>query len=347
MPVDLEAMRAIAVRLYAPRVEEEYGSAGVMALRALLAGLHEIHRRVAYERIRFGLTVFVPLKADEVVLGQRESADIPSVELTASVADAATVQVLPGGRFRLWPMAADPSSLADRAVVYSFTDGDYFVLRGELERVPNPTGFPSAFGVPTFVDLNEALEFYGVNLARYSTCHILRQCWFDDRRCYLINRPEAVMRRSLAQHLRSTLRSHELVELREEQNVDETRPVDIKVVWSLTNRLALIEVKWMGNSVNKRGDAPGMRYTGNRAREGAQQLNDYLDSNVQHAPQHVTRGYLVVFDARRRGLNDLEAKPTHQDARYYSNQEVNFNPKFHLLRADFAPPIRFFLEPAA
>lgn len=345
--VDLEAMRTIAVTMYAPRIEQQYGDRGTQALGVLLTGIHEVHRRVAYEALTGGLTIFVPLDDADVPLGPATSADLPLNELVPRVRGSATVQVLAGGRVRLWPEAVDPLSLADRAIVYSFTDADYFVLGGDLQRVPNPTGFPSAFGVPTFVDLDDALSFYGVNLARYSTCHILSECWFDDARCFLRNKPEETMRRSLAQHLRSTLRGHELVELREEQNVDETHPVDIKVTWSLTNRLALIEVKWMGDSVNDAGDAPGTGYRDARALAGAQQLSDYLDANVQRAPQHVTRGYLVVFDARRRSLTEVTTRPAPADARYYADKEVAFDPAFHLQRQDFAYPIRYFLEPAA
>jgi hypothetical protein len=343
--IDLDAMKAIAVQLYAPRIGQQYGTAGVDALRRLLPAVHEAHRRVAYERLSEGLVVFASLDPGDAPLDPSGSAEVPPMELTPRVQGAATLQVLTDNRLRLWPILADPVSLAERAVVYHFAGTDHFVLNGQLDAVPNPTGFPSAFGLPTFVDLDDALAFYSVNFARYSMCEILARCWHDDRRLFLTNKPEAIMRRSLARHLRSTLRGHELVETREEQNVDESHPVDIKVTWSLSNRLALIEVKWLGDSVNEDGTASQTRYRDARAREGAQQLSDYLDANIARAPQHVTQGYLVVFDARRRGLRQPGEGISESDARYYANREIEYDPDFHQIRVDFSPPSRFYLEP--
>jgi hypothetical protein len=156
------------------------------------------------------------------------------------------------------------------------------------------------------------------------------------------------MRESLAQHLRSSLRDHGIFEVREEQNVDESHPVDIKVTWSFTNNLALIEIKWLGQSVNAMGDGMGTRYGESRAREGAKQLADYLDGNLQRAPLHQTRGYLIVFDARREGLS-FPPSITLAEARAYWDRDIEYDPRYdvtRMVRNDFAPPLRFYLEPA-
>ena len=203
--------------------------------------------------------------------------------------------------------------------------------------------------MPTFFDLDRALRHYANGLARYSTCHILRAIWVDDKRLVLVNKPEQIMRRSLAQFLRCTLRDHELVEIREEQNVDETHPVNIKVTWSFSNRIAIIEIKWMGDSVHIGGLRLSTNYRDQRARDGAFQLAEYLENNRQHAPMHVTRGYLVVYDARRRGLHKRPVKQylSRGNAIYYVDREIQFDPRYELIRDDFAPPVRIYLEPTS
>lgn len=342
-------MRQIAADLYASRVEQIYGPKGTDALRRLLRAVHAVHEHAAYELLPHGFTVVEPLEesSEPVVSG---SANVQGRNLPNSM-QGRHVTVQAAGERRFYLADGEPGDMAVLAagtLVYRYRDGDYIFVEGSFNEMPNPTGFPSQFGVPTFVDLDDALEYYASALARQSTCHILRQCWWDpDGRLVLSNKPEIHMRRSLAQHLRSTLRGHELIELREEQNVDESHPVDIKVTWSLSSRIALIEVKWMGDSVNEEGDSIATRYRDQRARDGAQQLANYLDANVQNAPQHVSRGYLVVYDARRRGVRLQGGNATSDDPRYYANREVAYGPEYHLDRDSFAAPVRFFLEPAS
>jgi hypothetical protein len=155
------------------------------------------------------------------------------------------------------------------------------------------------------------------------------------------SKPERKMRQSLTQYLKIRLRGN--IEVRPEQVVDESHPVDIKVTWFLSNRLALIEIKWLGKSRNARSLTTS--YSIGRARKGARQLADYIDGNASQAPIHVSRGYLVVIDGRRYGLNINVASVNHKRGMYYANSEISYNPKFHKLRPDFEEPIRMFAEP--
>jgi hypothetical protein len=350
MIIDPDEVLAIASGLYARRVEQIYGSNGSRALRNVLRAVNIVHRYLPYEIMTGGVTIFGLLEpgtgVDTSALG--EGVEITASELSSRFNGAATLQPLSRGRFRFWPKVADDiPSLAGTAVVYHYADGDYFVLDGSLEKVPNQTGFPSAFGAPTFFDLDDALRHYSNALARCSTCHILGAIWYDGNRLVLVNKPEETMRSSLAQFLRCTLRDHELVEIREEQNVDETRPVDIKVAWSFSNRIAIIEVKWLGDTVDVNGLRLGLRYRDARAREGASQLAGYLQRNRPRVPMHITRGYLVVFDARRKGLNRqiVDQHISRADAFYYADREIYFDPRYETVRDDFAPPVRIYLEP--
>ncbi len=348
MLFDLDVMRGIARREFTTRVENHYGEAGMNALKRVLEGLHEGHIWLAYETLS-SLTLFVPLdEGVEPDLGHA-GVRIPANQLSQFITSVGTLRANSDGTYQVWTDAVDPIMLGSTSVVYNFTDADYFVIDGQLERVENPTPFPSMFGLPTFVDLQAALDHYSAHLARYTTCKVLADCWYGPRRILLANKPEQTMRRSLAQYLKSTLRDHEAIEVREEQIVDESHPVDIKVTWSMPHRLALIEIKWLGNCVNAAGDTISTTsYRDARAREGAQQLVEYLDENRPHAPTHVTVGYLVVFDARRDGIRDIgsEESVDGAEAVAYRATPISFDPEWHLVRTDFAEPCRIFLEPS-
>jgi hypothetical protein len=152
------------------------------------------------------------------------------------------------------------------------------------------------------------------------------------------------MRESLAQHLIVTLRDH--AEVREEQNVNDTQPIDIKVTWSLADQLSLIEIKWVGRSVDDQGEELATEYWApSRPRAGAKQLADYLEENKDRAPEHGTEGYLVVYDARREGLTDLPPQLTNEQAVAYADSTIEYDPAYQDIRNDFRNPIRFWLEP--
>jgi hypothetical protein len=133
-------------------------------------------------------------------------------------------------------------------------------------------------------------------------------------------------------------------DVRPEQNVDETQPIDIKVTFDSPRHVALIEIKWLGKSRNEDGSM-ATQYTEYRAREGATQLAGYLDANHPYDPENKTRGYLVVIDARRRGLNENSTTVSAADGMFYENSEVAYDPAYHTTRNDFAPPLRMFVEP--
>lgn len=343
---DLEAMRSISKQLFSHRIEQVYGPAGSTALRRLLEAVNRTHKEIPFENMTRGLTVIAPLDPATDPIELEGGIEVMPGDLAVRFRGTGTVQALPGGRLRFWPTLIDEfTELWRDSVIYHFHGGDYFVIEGALAEVPNPTGFPSVFGLPTFVELEAALGFYANQLVRYSTCKILRTCWHGNGRILLKNKPEEVMRESLTQYLRSTLRNQEIVEVREEQNMDESKPVDIKVTWSLSNRMAIIEIKWLGSSVNSKGTRVSTVYTESRALEGALQLANYLEDNRERSPLHVTKGYLVVFDARRRGLGSRNIVDSLSDANaeYYADLEIAYDPQYETRRSDFASPSRFFM----
>lgn len=161
----------------------------------------------------------------------------------------------------------------------------------------------SIFFQPTYKELDEAMDYYNTRYVRDSLCGILAQAWTDGTKSEFVQKPEHFMRDSLWQCLQNILRNHTV---KREQIVDATHPVDIKVTWPTINNVALIEVKWLGDSGNT-------QYRDARANEGAKQLIDYLAAAHQEEPDKHFVGYLTVFDGRRgKCKNQYE----HQDIKY-------------------------------
>lgn len=220
--------------------------------------------------------------------------------------------------------------------------GEYLRVYDNLIEVNAPlnTG-KSVFDKEHFVNLREALQRYSNAMVKESTCHIIQSCWHDTNRIVLSNRPEEKMQKSLSNYLRASLRE---AEVDEEHNTDRTNPVDIRITWMFENRTALIEIKWLGKSVSSSGGFTA--YYDQRARDGAQQLANYLDNQQTSTPGRPTKGYLVVIDARRKGVSSPSVSSIScREGLHYLHKDVEYDPPFHELRSDFSEPFRMFAKP--
>jgi hypothetical protein len=150
------------------------------------------------------------------------------------------------------------------------------------------------------------------------------------------------MRRSLTQYLRGVMRD---CNVKPEQNVDESHPVDIHVLFTSTSQHAIIEIKWLGRSIDPATGKAATGFTRGRALAGSQQLADYIDKTVQSSPHYGARGYLVVFDGRRNGLKIGTKTLDKAKALGYQNKEIAYSPDYAATRSDFDPPMRMFLHP--
>ena len=121
------------------------------------------------------------------------------------------------------------------------------------------------------------------------------------------------------------------VEARPQQNFDESHPFDVKVTWLFTNRHAIIEIKSLRKSV--RASRESTSYTDSMGPQPAQVNSpDYLYKYRFHVPQKINRGYLVVIDARRRGVTEARTTINKEDGMYYEHREIAYDPKYR--RAD-------------
>ncbi len=200
----------------------------------------------------------------------------------------------------------------------------------------------SQFAVPTFFTLREALNAYATEQIRHSSCPLFSEAWQDKNRLFFKPGPEAIMRNSLTHFLKARLGAS--YEVRPEQVMDESHPVDIKVTYTPGKRLMIIEIKWIGDS-RKSDPARILSHRDARAIDGAQQICGYLDQNQSQAPTHITQGYYVIVDARRKGLRADSAEINRVDGLHYANVEINFDREYHRSRVDLDPPYRMFAEP--
>lgn len=226
----------------------------------------------------------------------------------------------------------------------NISNSDSFVIKG-VERLycqdPCTNGL-SYFAVKTYKDLDKALIYYRDNMALEAKgkalCDAMRH-----NRLFFKNAPEDLLQEALCEYLTATLR--DMADVKREVTVDESHPVDISITFKTTNHIALIEIKWVGRSLNEKEDGFSGYYTNSRANKGAKQLVDYIDANRASFPSSITAGYLVVYDLRRKHNNNpKEFKISRKDGDCYRLKELNMIPDYKRKRSDYKGTYRFFVK---
>ena len=347
MSANQEGIEQLASMGFAPLVVRHHGAAGGQALRAIMTALRQIYRQFQPQSSSPRLVVFQLISKDSYEIDGISSKLYEWSDILSWVDEPLAIEVAADDAILVWPSLnqADLTELSRHGVVYSFQGGkEYFWAGGEQLGIPQIVpGAASLFAVPAFGLLEEALQFYRSTVVRVCQCEILKSAWYDVNRLFLKSKPEKLMRRSLVQFLRASLRH--AAEVAPEQNVDESHPIDIRVTFEATQNVALIEIKWLGRSRNEEDGTEATPYSEQRARDGAKQLAEYLDMFHHSAPLRHTRGYLVAIDGRRRGLTLDATSISYQNGMYYNHREIPFNPNFHDIRNDFEEPLRMFAEP--
>lgn len=353
MSYNSEVMAKLAQNHFQVYVENHYGTPGTAALQQVLTAARRIFDVRTPESFTGGL--LVTARVDGSATDDAEFVPADGVHRIQSLSESVLVEVRAEGVFARPRRPGDVGAdIATDCVVYEFApQGGAFheaiVLPDREVDLPNPNGYPSSLAAPTFWELEDVLTHYNHNLARNGTCKILKTAWADDgdeRRLAFVNHPEKIMRSSLAQHLRSSLRDLKAVRVNEEQNQSETKPVDIEVSWGFTTHIALLEIKWLGRCLKSTSDELATySYADARARKGVPQLEGYIDDAHERNPGYEIRGYLVVFDGRRKGVQEwLPGEVSAADAWHYEDREVDYGETIPN-RAEFRTPVRLYLEP--
>jgi len=318
-----------------------FGQAGADSVFQIMEVLWKLFRQIEPERLSGSLIVYRHVGA--VTVDRNEA--IMDFAVLSERTNGFAVEIDDQGSAYLRNLDdTQVEELSKSAVVYVYYDGNESFFAGDakqpvLRLVPTAL---SQFSIPTFRTLRDALENYAIEAIRYSSCPIFSPAWKDPNRLFFKVKPERFMRRSLEWFLHARLGGD--YEVRPEQIMDETHPVDIKVTHTFSNRRGIIEIKWLGDSLNDTGEIT-VQYRDSRARDGAQQLADYLDQNAQRAPLHITQGYYVIIDARRQGLTSTKTEVSATEGLHYKDVEIQFDPHFEEIRWDFDRPFRMFAEP--
>jgi hypothetical protein len=345
-----EIIAEVCKETHVPMAKEAFGAPGLDAVFKVMETVQSLYRHVDPERISGEVIIYKVVRAaGTVATPATNSAAVDFASLANQTIENLWFEIEADGH----PHARTPGvltreALAETAVVYHYQAWREEFLAGTLRKSVlrlDPSA-RSQFSVPTFSNLREALQHFATESVRESTCYLFRKIWHDSNRLYLVAGPESIMRDSLTQYLRNRLGGdHDIFP---EQNVNEKNPVDIRVQPRLrNNRLMIIEIKWIGNSVAADGHVTAS-HRDRRAQEGAVQLADYLDEQRQSAPSHVVQGFYVIIDARRRNLPSTATAGTaiaRADGLHYESREIVFNPAPHTTRPDFDAPYRMFASP--
>lgn len=346
--INLETLQSLLTNEPLLAARNQFGEAGVSRVKDILYFLKRCARHAVVDE-KSELTVFALMQPDALVDKLRlDHATTFQFGVTAlgAIHDL-IVEIREDGSPFVWKtIPTEISNVINTGVVYRLLQSvETFSINGAAMPVLKVIeGAISQFLLNSFTDLREALLAYRDSMARTSKCHLLCEAWAEKNRLWFDTKPEFRLRKALHNHLYSYLR-HDGIDLREEQNVDDSHPVDIKVVWRMENRSAIVEVKWIGKSINLKTRKITANYGDARARRGAKQLAEYLEAHRQQAAKEDTRGYLVVFDCRRKKLKPTATALAKADGLHYRNREIAYNPEFHKARQDFDEPIRMFLEP--
>ena len=341
---DIKAIREFLSSDYTSCILDDYGSAGINNLKVILEIIPTIFKFV-HPRNFSSVTIF---KSDSFNLSERFSncSNIQNFSHLGSFnSDNLVIQVRSLDEVLVSTSEITVTDIVPTDFVYQYTPlKEQFYTKTTTCELPQVPGTDSCFAISTFKSLEEALYHYKTTVVKCADCLHIKTALHSDERIFFKPHPEYLLRDSMVYFLKARLRGEGL-EVRPEQAVDTSHPVDVKVTWGFTNHIALIEIKWLGKSLNSDTQTFTSNYTDSRARDGAKQLAEYLDANAIQVPNHNTMGYLVVFDLRRKSTKEDTTQIDIANGHWYENKEITYNPKYHDVRKDFAPPTRMFITP--
>ena len=327
-------------------VTNVFGNDGAAAVFQIMDVVKRLYSHIDPERVTGEIVVYRRINPECCGRNQAAQRIIDLATLGGSVVSSLVLEVSAcGDVYQRSRKECRIETLAPGAVVYRYVGGREEFLAGSQRRdvARLDAAAHSQFAVPTLSSLREALTHYATGNVRESSCYIFCDVWRDEKRLFFRTGPEKTIRRSLVQFLRNRMGID--YHVFPEQNVNETRPIDIRVQPRCRgNQLMLIEIKWLGDSAADDGHITA-RHRDPRAQDGAEQLAEYLDLQRQSAPNSVIQGYYVIVDGRRDGLRPGMTTIDRRRGFFYENVEIAFDPEVHTTRDDFDPPYRMFARP--
>ncbi len=337
-----EALIRVLQKQFILKIDDTYGNEAIDDFKFCVSQLTKLYKAIDISQYDSIIAFVGNYDEYQTVCKKMEMDNIHSVStkrLVVEFVNEDSLNVIQEDHF-------DATVLSGKTFVYRWAanekQADQFYIKGELhafsdEETPSEGSF---FAVRTYNDLDDALINYRDNVALSCKGRYLSES-MNEARLFFYPAPEENLQKAMEEYLSIRLRH---CTVKREHNVDDSHPVDIIVTWQGTCHIALIEIKWVGKSLNDEGEI-GVEYAERRANKGASQLVNYIDNNGDTYPHHVTVGYLAVFDLRRKENNDPSAvKISHENANYFKEREISYNPQYETIRTDFKKPYRFFIK---
>lgn len=326
----------------------------VNASVSIVKKLNELYRYFEPALFSGEVFVFVHLN-DESVFDTADGTPIydPNVLLHRREGVLA-IQNFEDGRLIMWDKTDEHRLRTDPNIVtYIFRGNEESFIARTFEINITICPFGSRFATQ-YRDLVQALEDYKVSMVLRSSCPLLKPAWFGDKFIFLLgggkDLPESHLQNSLHHFLNVVLKIHlrgaRLV-LREFNVVDENkRPVDIAIYWGEANRMALIEIKWLGKSKHPDGTL-STTYPSSHVNRGLLQLKGYFDTARKNSSETIIQAYLVMFDGRRNNTNEDTQTISFADGMHYESSELVIaeDRQYFNDQPGFNPPIRMFAAP--
>lgn len=262
------------------------------------------------------------------------------------------IQVFENKDVILWE-DIDCSSIFDNEnnLIYVFNSNKevFFAHKQEIDITKNEFG--SQFS-DEFHELEKQLYNYNLHRVRHSSCPLLFDSWHSSNKIFFKGGgkdiPESFIQKSLHNFIKDlSIFKGELGQFdpTREHNTDARKPVDIIVRWEKSNRIALIEIKWMGKSIHN--SEFKSNHNNSRANEGYADLKEYFDLARKDNPNKLIKCFLVVIDGRRWNTNETTTTISYSNGMHYENEEITLDEdkKFHTNHKEICKPIRMFAEP--
>lgn len=233
--------------------------------------------------------------------------------------------------------------------VYDTNTEKIFAKRKEIDI--STGSFGSRFS-NEFNDLEQQLNNYYIHKVKHSSCPLFAQAWNSEKRIFFKGGgkdiPEKYMQESLHNFIKDlSIFKGEVGQFdpTREHNLNASKPVDIIVRWEKSNRIALIEIKWLGKSINN--ERVTSEHSNSRANQGFEQLKGYFDLAKQDNPNKIIKCYLIVIDGRRKNTTIQSKSISFENGMHYEFKEIELSDdkKYHQTYKNIHKPIRMFAEP--
>ncbi len=240
----------------------------------------------------------------------------------------------------------------ENLLIYNFENNREFFIANKTKIEITDQAFGSRFS-SEFWELNRFLKKYTLERIRNSSCPIFIKSWFDEKRIFFLgggkNIPEKFMQESLKYFIDNIrIFKGEIGQFEEdrEHNLNAERPVDLLIKWEKSNRIALVEIKWLGKSKNTEGEIT-TEYYNKQATDGYVQLKEYYELAKKDYPTKIIKCFLVVIDGRRWQTSSSTQTISRENGMHYDNSclEIDTDKKYWETYPNFEEPIRMFTEP--